>query len=226
MGQAVPLALPNRSRNPHLLVSQQMLAALTISQRRAEPLGQTGQSKSKGRGGKKRVPKQGWICYTEKKKQGNLNLRDENSNLLVSSSPLLPFAPPFVVSMCFPCSSVEMKNNSSCSVKLCGRNSFRQVVNSDIMPTQGLHLPRKVLKPAVVTCGNSILRCPSRDPLALALWIIPLLWNLPQWTAVVCLILRLLESRAWLFSVFSGSTQVPRRSTAFSVTIPTRKAWH
>lgn len=86
------------------------------------------------------VLKQGWICYREKKTRGSLNLRVGNSKLVVSS-PLLPCASPFVVSMCFPCSSVEMKNNSRCSVKLCGRKSLRQVHNSGIIPSQALYLP-------------------------------------------------------------------------------------
>lgn len=78
------------------------------------------------------------VIAMEKNKYEHLNLRDENSELLVSSS-LSPLS--FVVSMYFPCSSGKVKNNSKCSVKICGRKSFRQVVNSDIIPMLGQHLP-------------------------------------------------------------------------------------
>lgn len=71
-----------------------------------------------------------------------MDLRDENSKLLISSSPPLPFPLPFAVSMCFPLSSVEIKNNSKCSMKLCEKKTFRQVVKSDIILTPGGHLPR------------------------------------------------------------------------------------
>lgn len=119
------------------------------------------------------------------------------------SSP--PLAPPFVVSMCFPCSSVEMKNNSRCSVKLCGRKSFRQVDNSDIIPSQALYLPWESSQAGHCHLWQqrpqmSLKGSPCSGPMNNTVTL--------ELTTMNCsLILWLIESRAWLFSVFSGSTQ-------------------
>lgn len=133
-------------------------------------------------------------------------MKDENSKLLVSSSPILLFAPPFV-SMCFPCSSVEMKNSSRFSGKWWGRKSCRQVVNSDIIPTRGLHLPWESSQAGHCHWWHQrtemfLKWSPCSGPMNNTITL--------ELTTVSCsglLILRLLESRALHFSVFSGSTQ-------------------